>query len=154
MGAKLLQSCPVLCNPMDYSLPGSSVHGVLQARILEWVPYPLLGDFPNLGIEPRYPTLQVDSLLFQPPGKPLTGLEPLIGILNLWFSFWYTPWFFTGLIYCFILCGAIYFSFTHFSLIFLLRSLASESRFLYYLFQLLKARQDRHSLSQHSVSTY
>ena len=35
--AKLLQSCPTLCNPMDYSPPGSSVHGILQARILEWV---------------------------------------------------------------------------------------------------------------------
>ena len=31
------QSCPTLCNPMDYSLPGFSVHGTLQARILEWV---------------------------------------------------------------------------------------------------------------------
>ena len=31
------QSCPTLCNPMDYSLPCSSVHGILQARILEWV---------------------------------------------------------------------------------------------------------------------
>ena len=31
------QSCPILCDPMDYSLPGSSVHGVSQARILEWV---------------------------------------------------------------------------------------------------------------------
>ena len=36
MRAKLLQSCPTLCNPMDCSLPGSSVHGILQAR-LEWV---------------------------------------------------------------------------------------------------------------------
>ena len=31
------QSCPTLCNPMDYSPPGSSVHGILQAKILEWV---------------------------------------------------------------------------------------------------------------------
>ena len=31
------QLCPILCNPMDYSPPGSSVHGILQARILEWV---------------------------------------------------------------------------------------------------------------------
>ena len=31
------QSCPTLCNPVDYSLPGSSVHGILQARILRWV---------------------------------------------------------------------------------------------------------------------
>ena len=37
MPAKSLQSCPTLCDPMDYSLPGSSVHGILQARILEWV---------------------------------------------------------------------------------------------------------------------
>ena len=37
MHAKLLQSCPTLCDPMDYSPPGSSVHGILQARILEWV---------------------------------------------------------------------------------------------------------------------
>ena len=36
--AKLLQSCPTLCNPMDCSLPGSSVHGIFQARVLEWVP--------------------------------------------------------------------------------------------------------------------
>ena len=35
--AKSLQSCPTLCEPMDCSLPGSSVHGILQARILEWV---------------------------------------------------------------------------------------------------------------------
>ena len=33
-------SCPTLCNPMDYSPPGSSVHGILQARILEWVAMP------------------------------------------------------------------------------------------------------------------
>ena len=38
--AKSLQSCPTLCDPMDYSLPGSSVHGILQARILEWVAMP------------------------------------------------------------------------------------------------------------------
>ena len=33
--AKSLQSCPTLCDPMDCSLPGSSVHGILQAKILE-----------------------------------------------------------------------------------------------------------------------
>ena len=35
--AKSLQSSPTLCNPMDFSLPGSSVHGIFQARVLEWV---------------------------------------------------------------------------------------------------------------------
>ena len=34
--AKSLQLCLTLCNPMDHGLPGSSVHGILQARILEW----------------------------------------------------------------------------------------------------------------------
>ena len=40
MHAKLLQSCLTLCGPMDYSLPGSSVHGTLQARVLDWVAMP------------------------------------------------------------------------------------------------------------------
>ena len=47
---------------MDYSLPGSSVHGILQARILEWVAIPSLGDLPNPGIEPKPSAFQVDSL--------------------------------------------------------------------------------------------
>ena len=34
--AKSLQSCPTLCDPIDCSLPGSSVHGIFQARVLEW----------------------------------------------------------------------------------------------------------------------
>ena len=42
--AKLLQSCPTLCNPMDCSPPGSSVQGILQARILEWVAMPFSKD--------------------------------------------------------------------------------------------------------------
>ena len=37
MCAKLLQSCPTLCHLMEYSLPGSSVHGILQARTLKWI---------------------------------------------------------------------------------------------------------------------
>ena len=39
--AKSLQSCLTLCDPMNCSLPGSSVHRILRARILEWVPIPL-----------------------------------------------------------------------------------------------------------------
>ena len=38
--AKLLLTCPTLCDAMDYSPAGSSVHGILQARILEWVAVP------------------------------------------------------------------------------------------------------------------
>ena len=35
--SEVTQSCPTLCDPVDCSLPGSSLHGILQARILEWV---------------------------------------------------------------------------------------------------------------------
>ena len=57
-----VQSCPTLCDPMDCSLPGSSVCGIFQARILEWLPFPLPGDLPDPGIEPGSPALQEDSL--------------------------------------------------------------------------------------------
>ena len=50
--AKLLQWCRTLCDPMDCSLPGSSVHGVLQAGIPERVAISSSRDLPNLGIEP------------------------------------------------------------------------------------------------------
>ena len=50
--AKLLQSCLTLCDPMDCSLPGSSVHWILQARILQWVAMPFSRDLPDPGIEP------------------------------------------------------------------------------------------------------
>ena len=49
--AQSLQSCPTLCNPMDCGSPGSSVHGILQARILEWVAILSPGDLPHPGIE-------------------------------------------------------------------------------------------------------
>ena len=65
------QSCPTLCNPMDCSLPGSSVHGILQARILERLPCLPSGDLPNPGIELSSPALQADSLLTEPPGIAL-----------------------------------------------------------------------------------
>ena len=48
---KSLPACLTLCNTMDCSPPGFSVHGTLQARILEWVPRPLPGDFPGPGME-------------------------------------------------------------------------------------------------------
>ena len=36
----IAQSCPALCDPKDWSLPDSSIHGILQARVLEWVAIP------------------------------------------------------------------------------------------------------------------
>ena len=51
MRAKSLQLCPTLCNPMDCSLSGCSLYGILQARILEWAATPSSGDLPDPGIE-------------------------------------------------------------------------------------------------------
>ena len=65
----LSQLWSTLCDPTDCSPPGSSVHGILQARILEWLPFHSPGDFPDPGIEPRSPALQEDSLSSEPPGK-------------------------------------------------------------------------------------
>ena len=65
------KSCPTLCHPMDSSQPGSSVHRILQARILEWVAISFSGDLPNPGIKPGSPALQGDSLPTEPPGKPI-----------------------------------------------------------------------------------
>ena len=64
------QCCPTLCYPMDCSLRGSSVHGTLQARILEWLPFPSPGDPSNPGAEFRSPVLQADSLPLSHQGSP------------------------------------------------------------------------------------
>ena len=45
---KSLSKCPTLCDPMDYSLPGSSVHGIFRARVLEWVTIGLLRDISSI----------------------------------------------------------------------------------------------------------
>ena len=68
--SSVAQSCLTLCNLMNCSLPGSSIHGIFQARILEWVAISSPGDLPNPGIEPRSPSLQADTLPSEPPGKP------------------------------------------------------------------------------------
>ena len=74
------QSYLTLCDAMDCSLPGSLVHGISQARILEWVASPLPWDRPNPGIEPMSPAaaaLQADSLPLSHRGNPLTGVAKL-----------------------------------------------------------------------------
>ena len=65
----ITQWCPTLCDPMDCSLPGCSVHGISQARILEYVPSS--GDLSNPWIKPLSPALQADSSLSELPGQPL-----------------------------------------------------------------------------------
>ena len=73
------QSCPTVCDPLDCSPPGSSVHGILQARILDGFPFPSPGDLPAPGMKPGSPALQADSLpseLQESPG--LTFIQRLI----------------------------------------------------------------------------
>ena len=70
---KVAQSCLTLCNHVDYI-----VHGIPQATLLEWVPFPSPGDLPNPGIKPRSPTLWADSLPAEPQRKPKnTGVGSL-----------------------------------------------------------------------------
>ena len=64
---KVAQSCPTLCDPMDYT-----VRGILQARILECIACPSPGALPKPGIKPRSPTLQADPLPADLRGKPPT----------------------------------------------------------------------------------
>ena len=68
--------CPILCDSMDCSPPGSSVHGILQARKLGWVAIPFRrSSYP--GIKPRSPALQANSLLPEPPGKPFKNIRQI-----------------------------------------------------------------------------
>ena len=68
---RVTQSCPTLYDPTDCSLSGSSIHGILQAKILEWVAIP----FSKGSYQPRdftqSPALQADSLLSEQTGKAL-----------------------------------------------------------------------------------
>ena len=66
---KVAQLCLTLCDPMDYT-----VHGILQARILEWAAFP----FSRGSSQPRSPALRVYSLPAEPPEKPKnTGVSSL-----------------------------------------------------------------------------
>ena len=87
-----LLSCVQLCNPMDYTL-----HGILQARILEWVAFPSPGDLPNPGMKPRSPGLQADSLPAEPQGKPM---NTRVGSLSLLWRIFLTQEWNQGLLLC------------------------------------------------------
>ena len=65
VSVSVAQECPTLCNPVDYSPPGSSVHGTSQARILEWLAISFS------GIEPTSSALDERFFTAEPPGKPL-----------------------------------------------------------------------------------
>ena len=67
--SEVAQSYPTLCDPMDCSLPGFSIHGIYQQEYWNGLPFSSPGDLPDSGIELRSPTLQVDALPSKPPGK-------------------------------------------------------------------------------------
>ena len=82
------KSCPTLCDPMDCNLPGSC-HGISQARILEWVTFPSLGDLPDPGIEPSSPGLASGFLPSSHLGSPLflglpRSIKEVITEINTW----------------------------------------------------------------------
>ena len=64
---------------MDCSLPGSSVRGILRARILEWVATPP-GDLPDPGIEPASPALAGGFFTTEPPEKPQLKLKEVVKV--------------------------------------------------------------------------
>ena len=67
------QSGLIVYDPMDWSPPGSSLHGTLQAEILDGLPFPPPGDLPGPGTEPRSPTpLALTGRFFttEPAGEP------------------------------------------------------------------------------------
>ena len=70
---KVAQSCLTFCNPRDYT-----EHGILQARILEWVAFPFFrgSSQPRDPRDPRSPTLQADSLPAEPQERPCASLGP------------------------------------------------------------------------------
>ena len=76
---KAAQSCPTLCYPMD-----CIVHGILQARILEWIAFPSLGDLPNPGIEFWPLELQADSLPSWATGEAQKKWQNLALLIYVW----------------------------------------------------------------------
>ena len=67
--SEVSQSCPTLHDPMDCSPPGSSVHEIFQARVLEWVDISFSRGSSDPGIKPRAPSLRADALPSETPGK-------------------------------------------------------------------------------------
>ena len=69
------QLCPTFCDPTDCSLPAYSVHGIFQARILEWVAIPSPKYLPDIGVNLHLLHGQADSLPSEPLGKPIPYLS-------------------------------------------------------------------------------
>ena len=85
------QWCPALYKSMHYGPAGSSVHGILQAGILEWVAVPFSKESSRPRDQTGFPVLQADSLPSEPPGKPQIYLNVLgssVHVTQRWKPFW------------------------------------------------------------------
>ena len=94
VSAQSLQTCLTLFHPVDYSPPGSSVHGILQQEYRCGFPFPSPGYLPDPGVElasTAYPELQADSLPTKPPGKPIMHMFSSVQSLSHVWLF-VTPW--------------------------------------------------------------
>ena len=95
MYARSLQLCLILCDPMDCNPPGSSVHGILQARILEWVAIPFSRGSSQLGLNPHLLHWQAESCPLSHLGSPkvkLLGTQLYLTLCNpMDSSLWNSP---------------------------------------------------------------
>ena len=89
--AKLLQSCPTLCDPMDCSQPGSSVHGFPRQEYWSGLPFPSPGDLPDPGIESTSPAWAGDFSSPEPRGKPRSLVVIAVQLLSR-VRLFVTPW--------------------------------------------------------------
>ena len=76
------QLCLTLCDSMDCSPPGSSVHGISRKDYWNGLPFPSPGDLPHPGIKARSSALWTDSLPSEPPGKSITFYRFVIYIIG------------------------------------------------------------------------
>ena len=84
-------SCPTLCDPLDCSPPGSSVHGILQARILEQIAVSPPGDLPDPGIEPMSPVSPASAGRFfttTPPEMQMAWKQNLCSLVGVQAWLW------------------------------------------------------------------
>ena len=87
----VVQSCPTLCNPMDCSLPGSSVHGISQARILEWIAISSSRGSSQPRDQTCTSTLAGRFFTTEPAGKPVATSNCHF-ITPLFYHFWRRQW--------------------------------------------------------------
>ena len=81
--SEVAQLCPTLCDPMDYSLSGSSVHGIFQARVLVWIAISFSRGSSRPRNRTRVSRIASRALLSEPPGKTFEVCIPVITFLQM-----------------------------------------------------------------------